>query len=153
MAEQTNKLSWGRCEISLKKAGASGSATKLPQTPVENSTKLTKVKGDVKEAKVEGGGVFASRTNKGSYDLVTQFYVADTSDVKTWFGGTTDGQVADEYEVVITPEDPKAPVVTLHKVSLYVSFEYGSEQGVLLNVEGKVLEPATGDMVSVTKPV
>lgn len=151
MATKTNKLSWGRCEISLKKVGdTSGTAKKLPQIPVENSTKLTRVKGDTQEAKVEGGGIFASRTNKGSYDFATQFYVANTSAIKTWFGGVTEGQIPDDYEVTITPEDPEAPVVKLARVSMNLSLEYASEKGILLNVEGKVLEPESGDMVDVS---
>ena len=151
MATKTNKLSWGRCEISLKKVGdTSGTAKKLPQIPVENSTKLTKVKGDTQEAKVEGGGIFASRISKGSYDFATQFYVANTSAIKSWFGGVTEGQIPDDYEVTITPEDTEAPVVKLARVSLNLSLEYASEKGILLNVEGKVLEPESGDMVDVS---
>lgn len=151
MATKTNKLSWGRCEISLKKVGdTSGTAKKLPQIPVENSTKLTKVKGDTQEAKVEGGGIFASRVSKGSYDFATQFYVANTSTMKTWFGGVTEGQIPDDYEVTITPEDTEAPVVKLARVSMNLSLEYATEKGILLNVEGKVLEPESGDMVDVS---
>lgn len=100
-------IGWGKCTVLVRDIDASPAAKwkKLP-TPVENSTQLTPTKGSKTEAKIEGGENEDVRYGANTYALALQIRKAKGREAAI---AHIDGVVANNYEVIVIPEDQKVP--------------------------------------------
>ena len=139
-------ISWGIPTITAK----SGSKTVNFPTPVNDTTQLTSEKGDKLEALVEGGEPEAVKYQRGKYTLEFQVRIGKgrLPDATNMIDGT-DGVVAGEWEVSLTPEDwdEGAPGFTIPKsVCSYVD-NYSSDDGIIRTYTFDSLKPETGNQV------
>ena len=139
-------LSWGKCTIehSTSTAGAPGTNWTAIDTPRLDSTKLTPTAGQTTDAQEEGGEIVDSRTGKTTYELDWYNFVKK--------GGTrpftdTDGVIAGEYAIRITPEDEACEGIQIDRCTLRVEEEYTTADGKLLHYFAKCLKPASGQTI------
>lgn len=130
------KLSWGKPTIFLKKLGTNNDeGYKEEYTPVEDSTTLEVSEGDKIEAKVEGGGIEDAYTKAPTFTLTYQIRAnkdRKDSDNKPLFTiKDTNGNVEDEYEVLLQPEDVSCFGLKIAKASVSVTTSYNAKDGII----------------------
>ena len=133
-------LSWGKPRIFVKKLDASGSATydyrELP-TPVDDSTSLETTEGDKTEAKIEGGEVEAVRYDRSTYKLTMQIRMKAGSEMPF---ANEDGLVADNYEIVVAPENVAAFGFRMLEAHVSVKTSFTTNDGILVDVSFDALK-------------
>lgn len=147
-------LSWGKpkIEICAYVAGvmpASPTWTVMPLSR-QDSTKLTTVKGTKTEMKGEGGELIDVRFDINSYTLETEipFQKGATRPITD-----TDGKVAVNYAVRLTPEDDTLEGFIIDKASVQVEETFNAKDGKMLKYTFEALKPATGNLLKpYTKP-
>ena len=151
--QNSGQLGWGKPEISYAKLteGVAGSFTALP-TPIDGTTSITYEEGASRDAVLEGGEIYASLRQPGKATFKADYLIAGADDLKTWFGGTTEGHVTDEYAIKIIPEMKGAKQWQLNRVSLTLAPEYTpSGNGYILHVTGDILIPTDGTTARITE--
>lgn len=144
MPTATLNPSWGKPDIYIKNLDADTPAWKKIDTPVEDSTQLTPTKGDVLEAKIEGGEVEASKQKANSYELAYAIrYLAG----RTMPMEHTNGVVNGHYAVALIPEDPTAPGFCIQNSTVSAEDPYNCADGTNWTYTHKVLKPASGKLV------
>lgn len=148
--ENSGQLAWGKPKVSYAKLtdGNPGEYNQLP-TPIEGTTTITFSDGTERPATLEGGETYAVYRTKGTATFTADYLIAGKDDISKWFGGITEGNVADEYSIKIEPEFAGAKVVTINRASINLKPEYSANgNGLILHVVGSILKPATGDRVT-----
>ncbi len=144
MAETTVTVGWGQPKIEVKKLGDAPGGWEAFATPVEGTTQLTTTQGDKMEAKIEGGENEAVKYKKNTYQLVFDVrQVPERNDPIT----DSDGVVADEYSVRITPENATAIGALIDRASVNVQKKFDAENGLVKTYTFDVLKAHTGDSV------
>lgn len=140
-------LSWGKPTIGWKTSTngqpASGSWT-IIDTPKENTTQLTTSAGDNVEAKEEGGELVDVMFKKNTYTLEFDIFVKKGGALP-W--ADTDGIVAGEYALEITPEDADCVGIQIDRCTLRAEINYSSADGITVHYTATPLKPASGKMV------
>jgi len=147
-------LSWGKplLEVCAYVAGvmpASPVWTALPLSK-QDSTKLTTAKGAKTEMKGEGGELIDVHFERNSYMLETEipFQRGATKPI-----ADTDGKVAVNYAIRLTPEDNTLQGFIIDKASVQVEETWSAKEGNLLKYSFDALVPATGNLLKpYTKP-
>lgn len=123
-------ISWGKPKIEICKyengVMPANPVWKAVPTPKEDSTQLTTTKGDVVEAKEEGGAVVDKKTKKSTYSLAFELYV------KRGFvppAEDEDGVVVDNYAIRLTPEDATLEGLLFDKAAVSAEEKYTSADG------------------------
>ena len=144
MAEITVTVGWGKPKIEVKKLGEAPGEWQAFATPVEGTTQLTTTQGDKMEAKIEGGENEAVKYKKNTYQLVFDVrQVPERTDPII----DSDGVVADEYSVRITPENATAIGALIDRASVNVQKKFDAENGLVKTYTFDVLKASTGDSV------
>lgn len=144
MAETTVTVGWGQPKIEVKKLGDVPGEWQAFATPVEGTTQLTTTQGDKMEAKIEGGENEAVKYKKNTYQLVFDVrQVPERTDPII----DSDGVVADEYSVRITPENATAIGALIDRASVNVQKKFDAENGLVKTYTFDVLKAPTGDSV------
>ena len=144
MAETTVTVGWGQPKIEVKKLGSVPGEWQAFATPVEGTTQLTTTQGDKMEAKIEGGENEAVKYKKNTYQLVFDVrQVPERTDPII----DSDGVVADEYSVRITPENATAIGALIDRASVNVQKKFDAENGLVKTYTFDVLKATTGDSV------
>lgn len=113
-------------------------------TPKDGTTKLTASAGTEVEAVEEGGQVVDYRVGKNKYSLEFDLFVK-VGVQRPW--EDTDGIIAGEHAIRITPEDESCEGIQIDRCSLRVEENYSTADGIILHYVAKVLKPKTGKMV------
>ena len=151
MAETTVTSSWGRPLIEVKQLGQSPEAEwEAFATPVDGTTQLSSEQGEKLEAAIEGGGNEAVKYKKNTYSLT--FDVRQVPE-RTDPIEESNGVVADEYSVRITPENPNALGVLIDRASVNVQKSFTANDGLIKTYTFEVLEAASGEDVKFQKIV
>ena len=151
MAETTVTSSWGRPLIEVKQLGQSPEAEwDAFATPVDGTTQLSSEQGEKLEAAIEGGGNEAVNYKKNTYSLT--FDVRQVPE-RTDPIEESNGVVADEYSVRITPENPNALGVLIDRASVNVQKSFTANDGLIKTYTFEVLEAASGEDVKFQKIV
>ena len=152
----SGQLGWGTPVISYAKlitGGTAGAFTALP-TPIDGTTSITYEDGASRDAVLEGGIIYATLRQPGKVTFKADYLIGGADDIKTWFGGTTEGYLPDEYAIKIEPQLTGAKKWQLNRVTLSVSQEYTpSGNGYILHVTGDVLIPTDGTTPRITEIV
>ncbi|MDR1161270.1 MAG: hypothetical protein LBK45_02925 [Tannerellaceae bacterium] len=138
----TITIGWGKPKIEVKKVG--DSAYVAFATPVEDSTQLETTQGDKLEAKIEGGENEAVRYKANTYQLTFQVRQAPE---RTDPIVDVDGVVADEYTVMVTPENPDAIGCVINRAAVNVQTTFNAAEGLVKTYTFDVLKPASGNQV------
>jgi len=141
-------LAWGKPKIEI----APFVAGVLPVTPTwtevtnikEDSTKLNTAKGAKTEAPIEGGDVIDIRYKKNNYSLEVEIWATK--------GATkpivdSDGIVAVNYAVRLTPEDVTQAGFMFPKAAVQVEDMFTSKDGKTWKYTFDALLPSTGTKV------
>ena len=137
MAETTVTSSWGRPLIEVKQLGQSPEAEwEAFATPVDGTTQLSSEQGEKLEAAIEGGGNEAVKYKKNTYSLT--FDVRQVPE-RTDPIEESNGVVADEYSVRITPENPNALGVLIDRASVNVQKSFTANDGLINTYTFEVL--------------
>ena len=147
------KLKWGlpKIEACLLVAGA------IPVTPtwielrnpVENTAKLTTTSGNEVNAPIEGGEIIASRRSANSYTFEVELYANDAVAKPI---SDTNGVVAGEYAIRITPEDSTLYGFIMDKSAVSVEDTFDAQIGQKWKYIFKGLKPTTGNIVKEYDP-
>lgn len=141
---------WGKPSIFVKrldKAAEGEYPWKKIDTPKENTTQLNPTKGDVLEAKEEGGATIDKKTKKSTYDLVYQLYVKKNK--KQPFT-SIDGLIEGEYAVAVQPEDSKGTGIYIGKSTIGTEEGFTSADGGLITYTHSALVPEGDETAKVT---
>ncbi|WP_298072236.1 hypothetical protein [uncultured Bacteroides sp.] len=150
MTEKTVTVSWGQPKIEVKKLGLGEGEWQEFATPVEGTTQLTTTQGDKMEAKIEGGENEAVKYKKNTYQLTFNVrQVPERTDPIV----DTDGVVADEYAVRVTPENPESLGIEIGRSSVNVQKTYDVENGIVKIYTFDVLKAEAGEAVKIQKIV
>ncbi len=114
--------------------------------PVEDSTQLTTTKGNVLEARGEGGELIDSYTRPSAYSVVFELYAKRNAQKPI---EDEDGVVKDEYAFRLTPEDSTLPGFILKKCSVNVEDTFAANIGEKWKYTFTALKPKTGKMKEV----
>lgn len=141
-------LSWGKPRIETTAvtdgAPAASATWTAIDTPKDGTTQLTTTAGDEVEAIEEGGEVIDSRRGKNKYELAFDLFVKKGVDLP-W--EDTDGVIAGEHALRITPEDQTCKGIQIDRCTLRVEDSYTTADGILKHYVAKVLKPKTGKLV------
>lgn len=140
-------LAWGKPKVEFGLLGASDAApsTWTEMTPiVQDSSKLTTTKGNKREATGEGGEVVDSayEKNKYSFELEIFFKKGATKPISD-----TDGVVAGNYAVRLTPEDNTIEGFIMDKTVVSVEETWDAKTGKKLKYMFEGITPASGTVV------
>lgn len=139
---KTVTVAWGQPKIEVKKTGET--LWTAFATPVEGTTTLECTQGDKLEAKIEGGENEAVKYKANTYTLTFEVrQVPERTDPIE----ETDGIVADEYAVRITPENEAATACLIERAAVNVQTKFDSENGLVKTYTFDVLKPETGAQV------
>lgn len=140
-------LAWGKPKVEFGLLGASDAApsTWTELTPiVQDSSKLTTTKGNKREATGEGGEVIDSayEKNKYSFELEIYFKKGATKPISD-----TDGVIAGNYAVRLTPEDNTIEGFIMDKTVVSVEETWDAKTGKKLKYTFEGITPASGTVV------
>lgn len=136
-------LSWGKpkIEFGTSVAGAAATAWTAFDTPVEDSSEMNTTEGDVIEAKEEGGEIVDSKKKASKYDFSFQLFVKKGDDRPI---DDTNGVIAGDYSVRLTPEDDETEGFVMDCCSVSVIETWKSSEGKRLRYTFTGKKPATG---------
>lgn len=141
-------LSWGKCliETTTSTDGAPGTSAVWTSidTPKDGTTQLTTTAGTETEAVEEGGEVVDSRTGKNKYQLEFGLFVKKGVEAP-W--EDTDGVIAGEHAIRITPEDDTCKGLQLDRCTIRAEHSYTTADGTIIKYICKVLKPKSGKML------
>lgn len=139
-------IAWGKPSIFIQPVGAKKNEWTKLDTPKESTTQLNPTKGDVMEAKEEGGGVVDRKVKKSTYELVYQLFIKKgmAQPFKTM-----DGIVEGNFRIAVQPEDPDIPGVYLGNTAVGAEESLSTEEGSLISYTHSGLIP-DGDVVAKT---
>lgn len=111
---------------------------------VEKTAQLTTEKGTAQEATEEGGAVVDVRYNKNKYKFECELFVkkGDSKPIED-----TDGVVAENYCLRLTPEDDTLEGFILENTSVSVEETWSSENGKRWKYTFQGLKPKTGNIL------
>lgn len=141
-------LSWGKPKVEFAKTDAStglGPATSGWSAfgeIKEDSASLDVTEGELIEATEEGGGVVDARRKANKYVFVLELFVkkGDTRPIPD-----TNGIIADNYAVRLTPEDPECEGFLLDKTNVTVSERWTAAEGKILRYTFNAIKPGKND--------
>lgn len=141
-------LSWGKPLITTTECSGGQPALSAEwtviDTPKDGTTKLNPTAGTEQEAIEEGGEIVDSRTGKNKYTFEFDLFVKKGMQ-RPW--QDTDGVIAGEHAIRVTPEDDTCEGIQIDRCTLRVEENYSTAEGILLHYVAKVLKPKTGKMV------
>lgn len=141
-------LSWGKPKVEFAKTDAStglGPATSGWSAfgeIKEDSASLNVTEGELIEATEEGGGVVDARRKANKYVFVLELFVkkGDTRPIPD-----TNGIIADNYAVRLTPEDAECEGFLLDKTNVTVSERWTAAEGKILRYTFDAIKPGKND--------
>lgn len=138
-------LSWGKPKIEFAPITNDIIGTYvISDTPKQDSSQLTTEEGNKTEAQEEGGGVVDSRRDKNKYSFVFELFAKKGT---TQPIPDTDGVVAGNYAIRLTPEDPTIPGWQMEKCAVSMVKTWNSSDGELWRYTFEGLVPATGNIL------
>lgn len=140
-------VKWGKptieiCQLENGEIPAEAVWKKL-DNPVEDSTQLTTTKGNVLEARGEGGELIDSYTRPSTYTVAFELFAKRGAEKPV---EDADGVVKDEYAFRLTPEDSTLPGFILKKCSVTVEDTFAANIGEKWKYTFTALKPSTGNM-------
>ncbi|MDR0619180.1 MAG: hypothetical protein LBG17_04710 [Bacteroidales bacterium] len=138
-------LRWGKPKIEIARltSGELGNWVAL-DVPKLDSTQLTVEEGEETTAQEEGGAIVDSRRNANAYSLAFSLFAKKDEDKPL---SDSDGVIADNYAIRLTPEDPATGGYQMLKCSVSVTESWTSADGGLWTYTFKGLKPATGSIL------
>lgn len=141
-------LSWGKPKVEFAKTDT---ATGLGPTTSswttfgeikEDSASLDVTEGELIEATEEGGGVVDARRKANKYVFVLELFVkkGDKRPIPD-----TNGIIADNYAVRLTPEDAECEGFLLDKTNVTVSERWTAAEGKILRYTFDAIKPGKND--------
>ena len=108
----------------------------------EDSASLDVTEGELIEATEEGGGVVDARRKANKYVFVLELFVkkGDKRPIPD-----TNGIIADNYAVRLTPEDPQCEGFLLDKTNVTVSERWTAAEGKILRYTFDAIKPGKND--------
>lgn len=141
-------LSWGKPKVEFAKTDATtglgpttGSWTTFGEIK-EDSASLDVTEGELIEATEEGGGVVDARRKANKYVFVLELFVKKSY---TRPIPDTNGIIADNYAVRLTPEDPECEGFLLDKTNVTVSERWTAAEGKILRYTFDAIKPGKND--------
>ena len=124
MSTTKKTIGWGKPTIYYRKT----TETNFKKAPdiAEGTTQVNSSIGDKLEAKVEGGEVEAVKYKAGTSELVYGYRVAAET---TRHIPHVNGIVADEYAIVVVPENESAPGLYIEASSVTVEDSFSADDG------------------------
>ncbi len=139
-------INWGKPKIEVATVSADGTIGEYKEwpTPVEDTTQLTTELGEELLANEEGGEAVDRRRKKGTAKLELALFVkkGEPKPVED-----TDGVVAGNFAVRLTPEDPECEGRVIENSTLTLTETWNSAEGSRLLYAFDALKPKTGAMV------
>lgn len=141
-------LSWGKPKVEFAKTETTtglgpttGSWTSFGEIK-EDSASLDVTEGELIEATEEGGGVVDARRKANKYVFVLELFVkkGDTRPIPD-----TNGIIADNYSVRLTPEDAECEGFLLDKTNVTVSERWTAAEGKILRYTFDAIKPGKND--------
>lgn len=141
-------LSWGKPKVEFAKTDpttglgpATGSWTAFGEIK-EDSASLDVTEGELIEATEEGGGVVDARRKANKYVFVLELFVkkGDKRPIDD-----TNGIIADNYAVRLTPEDAECEGFLLDKTNVTVSERWTAAEGKILRYTFDAIKPGKND--------
>lgn len=142
-------LSWGKPKVEFAKTetttglGPSGDTGWSAFGEImEDSASLDVTEGELIEATEEGGGVVDARRKANKYVFVLKLFVkkGDTRPIPD-----TNGIIADNYAVRLTPEDAECEGFLLDKTNVTVSERWTAAEGKILRYTFDAIKPGKND--------
>lgn len=141
-------LSWGKPKVEFAKTDAStglgpaASGWSAFGEIKEDSASLDVIEGELIEATEEGGGVVDARRKANKYVFVLELFVkkGDTRPIPD-----TNGIIADNYAVRLTPEDAECEGFLLDKTNVTVSERWTAAEGKILRYTFDAIKPGKND--------
>lgn len=141
-------LSWGKPTVEFTETDPT---TGVASTSVswkafgeikEDSASLDVTEGELIEATEEGGGVVDARRKANKYVFVLELFVkkGDTRPIPD-----TNGIIAKNYAVRLTPEDPECEGFLLDKTNVTVSERWTAADGKILRYTFDAIKPGKND--------
>lgn len=140
-------LSWGKPTVEYTKStggepGAEATWDKMPEI-VEGTAQLETTEGELVEATEEGGAVVDSRRKKNKYKFSFEVFVkkGDSKPIDD-----SDGVIADNYAVRMTPEDPECEGFIFENSNVSVVETWNAADGKRWKYTFDAIKPKTGDL-------
>ena len=141
-------LSWGKPKVEFAKTdtttglGPTTSGWTTFGEIKEDSASLDVTEGELIEATEEGGGVVDARRKANKYVFVLELFVkkGDTRPIPD-----TNGIIADNYAVRLTPEDAECEGFLLDKTNVTVSERWTAAEGKILRYTFDAIKPGMND--------
>lgn len=140
-------LSWGKptVEIIAFIAGVQQTTPWVALPEIKQDTaKLTTTKGNKVDALGEGGEIIDTRTDKNKYTFECEVFMQRGASKPI---PDTDGIVAENYSIRLTPEDVTLEGWKIDKAAVTVEESWTSKDGTMLKYTFEGLKPATGNML------
>jgi hypothetical protein len=134
-------ISWGKplveYAITPDKSADPTKWDKMPEIK-EDSASLDVTEGELIEATEEGGAVVDARRKANKYKFVVDIFVKknDTRPIPD-----TNGIIANNYSVRVTPEDPACEGFILRKTNVTVSERWSAAEGKMLRYTFDGIKP------------
>jgi hypothetical protein len=147
-------LTWGKCDIYAARILADGSLSpfyKFP-TPVDGTTQLSTEAGEKLEAKVEGGGVIATRRKASSYSLGFEIHVGAHYPRPAAPYDGKDGVILGNHVVKVVSEDPAAVSLQFNNCSMGVEMTFDSSNGIRWKYAVDVLKAVNENTLDLIEP-
>lgn len=141
-------LSWGKPKIEYAtstggEAGTSAVWTAF-DTPKEDTTQLATTAGEEVTATEEGGAIVDTRYKKTTYQLEFDLFVKKGTERPFT---DSDGVIAGEYAIRITPEDDTCEGIQIDRCVISVEESYTAADGKIMHFVCKCLKPKSGNTV------
>lgn len=139
-------IPWGRPKLEFGVSDGSNVAswTEMPN-PQEDSAQLTTTKGTKQTAKGEGGETVDVRYNANEYSFEFKIFVKKGEATRPI--EDSDGVVAQNYGIRLTPEDPTLEGWIMPYCNVSVSQEWASANGTLITYTFEGLKPVGGGKI------
>jgi len=142
------KLSWGKPKVEFTAAINGAPAIGAVWTPFpeirQDTAKLATTKGNKKEAPQEGGGIVDVRYELNKYLFELEIFVkkGDSKPIDD-----TDGLIASNYAVRLTPEDEACEGFILENCVVTVEESYAAADGKVWKYSFDAIKPASGNIL------
>lgn len=139
MSTSKKTIGWGKPAVYYRKT----SEVNFKKAPdiAEGTTQLNTTQGDKLEARVEGGDAEAVKYKSGTSELVYGYRVAAET---TRHIPHTNGVVADEYVVVVVPENAAAPGLYIEHSAVTVEDSFSADDGFIVTYTHTALAATSG---------
>lgn len=137
-------LSWGKPKVEYGETNADGAAAtsweEMPEIK-EDSASLDVTEGELIQATEEGGEVVDARRKANKYVFVLDLFVkkGDKRPIPD-----TNGIIAKNYSVRLTPEDPECEGFILDKTNVTVTERWTAAEGKILHYTFDGIKPKDG---------